>query len=144
VTICPECGGPDYEARFKEFIALEFDDPAPGAVHLLTVTAYVLRHSTRLSREGRLFEPRLLEDFIEHGADPAQVRRDHRADVDGGRRGFKFKGVDGPLLFTGIHWGCTLRDARQDPPKSYWEDVTLWARQKLLDSQQVILETHGS
>jgi hypothetical protein len=144
VTICPQSGGHDYEALFKEFLALELDDPAPRAVQLLPVASRVLRHSTRLSRVGWLFELRLLEASIEHGADPVQVRPNHRADVGGDRRGFMFKSIDGPPLFTGIHCGRTLPDARQDPPELCREDVPFWARQKLLDRQQVLLETHGS
>jgi hypothetical protein len=144
MTVCPECGGADCEARFHELLALEFGDPAYGAVHHLTVATYMLQHSARLSRDGWLFERQLLEEFVEHVAEPAQVRRAHHAEVDNGRRAFKFKSIDGRPLFTGIRWRRTVRDVHPESAEEYREDVRVWARQTLLDSQQVLLETHES
>ncbi|HET6847144.1 MAG TPA: DUF5946 family protein [Anaerolineales bacterium] len=144
MTICRECGGIDCEARFHECLALEFADPEYGVVHHLTVATYMLQHSARLSLEGWLFERQLLEDFILNGADPAQIRRAHRADVDNARRKFKFRSINGRPLFDNFAWPMTILDVRKEPPRAYREDITAWARKTLLASQDVLLEKHES
>ena len=63
---CPECGAPDNlcQTRFDEFLALEFSDMRYGAVHNLTVATFMLQHSSRMSKEGWLYERDLLREFI--------------------------------------------------------------------------------
>ena len=62
---CPECGAPagKCESRYHECLVKEFSEPGYGAVHHLTVSAYMLQHSSKLTREGWLFERDLLNDF---------------------------------------------------------------------------------
>ena len=63
---CPECGAPDSacEACFNECLVKEFEDAAYGVVHHLTVAAYMLQHSSKLTREGWLHERNLLREFL--------------------------------------------------------------------------------
>ena len=72
---CPECGAPDLlcKTRFDEFLVLEFTDTGYGAVHHLTVTAYMLQHSSQLTREGWLHERELLREFIIENKPPAFI-----------------------------------------------------------------------
>lgn len=74
---CPECGAEEAacESRFHECLALEFQNPAYGAVHHLTVTAYMLQHSSQLTREGWLHERELLRQFIIDDKPPAFIRK---------------------------------------------------------------------
>lgn len=55
---CSECGAADNlcKSRFDEFLALEFSDMGYGTVHNLTVAAYMIQHSSKLSLEGWLYE----------------------------------------------------------------------------------------
>ena len=72
---CPECGAADNlcQSRFDEFLVLEFTDPGYGAVHHLTVTAYMLQHSSKLTREGWLHERELLREFLVENKPPAFI-----------------------------------------------------------------------
>src|SRR5919108_6330760 len=72
---CPECGAPNSacETRFHEFLIKEFENPSYGAVHHLTVTAYMLQHSSKLSREGWLHERDLLREFLVEKKPPAFI-----------------------------------------------------------------------
>lgn len=72
---CPQCGALCLP-RFDEFLALEFSDPGYGAAHNLTVAAYMAQHSSRLTREGWLFERSLLREFVVEGKAPALGRQE--------------------------------------------------------------------
>jgi hypothetical protein len=73
---CPECGAPETlcQTRFDEFLALEFTDSGYGAVHHLTVTAYMLQHSSKLTREGWLHNE-VIAEFLVVNKPPAFIRR---------------------------------------------------------------------
>ena len=65
MTVCPECGAkstPEISCQtiFDECLIKEFTEPDFGAVHHLTVAAYMLQHSSKLSREGWLSMRQLL------------------------------------------------------------------------------------
>ena len=94
MTNCPECGAPDNACkdRFDEFLVLEFTDPGYGAVHHLTVAAYMLQHSSRLTPEGWLYERELLKEFLLENKPPALVGKQHKDAVDSGKRNFKITG----------------------------------------------------
>ena len=81
MTICPECGAPDCEARFNECLALEFSDATYGTVHHLTVAAYMVQHSSKLTREGWLHERNLLKEFLVESKPPAFIRKQNQASV---------------------------------------------------------------
>src|SRR5512146_3058910 len=95
-AMCTECGAPDdqCEQHFHVCLAKEFEDAAHGAVHHLTVSAFMLQHSSRLTREGWLYERELLRDFLVNSKPPSRIRQENRDRVDSGKRGFRIKSRD--------------------------------------------------
>jgi hypothetical protein len=130
---CPECGAADSlcQARFDEFLALEFSDMRYGAVHNLTVATYMLQHSSRLSREGWLYERDLLREFIVEKKSPSLIRQQIEDSVDSGKRTFKFKSKAGRPVINKSTWTKTILDVRIDNADVYCEDVIAWARSVL-------------
>lgn len=57
---------------FEEVLALEYSDPAYGAVHLLTVDAHVLQHSEDHGPRSNVFHLIRLCWLLEHGSDRRQ------------------------------------------------------------------------
>jgi len=90
---CPECDAAEAacESRFHECLGFEFEDPGYGAVHHLTVAAYLLQHSSKLSREGWLHERELLKEFLVENKPPAFIRQQNKDLVDSNKRTFKIK-----------------------------------------------------
>ena len=127
---CPECGAPETlcQTRFDEFLVLEFTDAGYGAVHHLTVTAYMLQHSSKLTREGWLHERELLREFLVENKPPAFIRKQNRDLVDSGKRTFKIKSRDGKPVINKTLWMKTILDVRTENAEIYWADVTAWAR----------------
>jgi len=136
---CPECGAADSlcKARFDECLALEFSDLRYGAVHNLTVCAYMLQHSSQLSREGWLYERDLLREFIVEGKSPSVIRQQVKDSVDSGKRAFKFKSKDGKPVIHKSAWTRTILDVRTDDPEMYCADVAAWARSVLDESEEI-------
>jgi hypothetical protein len=133
VTICPECGATANacEDRFNECLVLEFSDAAYGAVHHLTVAAYMIQHSSKLTPEGWLYERNLLKEFLVENKPPAFVRKQNRDAVDSGIRAFKIKSKDGQPVIDKVVWKRTILDIRMENAENYCEDVTMWARSVL-------------
>lgn len=136
---CPECGALDNacETRFHEFIVKEFEDPGYGAVHHLTVAAYMIQHSSKLTKEGWLFERNLLREFLIEKKPPAYIRKQNRDVVDSGKRDFKIKSKDGLPIITRTQWMKTVLDVRMENADIYCEDVNAWAQAVLDDAEQV-------
>jgi hypothetical protein len=134
---CPECGAADSlcKARFDEFLMLEFTDAGYSAVHHLTVTAYMLQHSSRLTREGWLHERKLLSEFLVENKPPAFIRRQNKDLVDSGKRAFKLKSRDGQRVIQKSAWTNTILDVRTENSETYCADVTAWARSVLEEIQ---------
>jgi len=132
---CPECGGPDCRSRFDEFLALEFTDAGYGAVHHLTVTAYMLQHSSQLTREGWLYERDLMREFIVEGKSPSVIRQQVKDSVDSGKRTFRFKSTDGQRILQKSTWTRTILDVRTEDAETYCADVTAWARSVLEEAE---------
>jgi hypothetical protein len=134
---CPECGAIDglCQTRFDEFLVLEFTDAGYGAVHHLTVTAYMIQHSSKLTREGWLHERELLREFLIANKPPAFIRKQNKDLVDSGKRKFKIKSRDGLPVINKTTWTKTILDVRVENAKVYCEDVTAWARSVLEDVQ---------
>ena len=132
---CPECGAPNNacEARFHECLAREFEDPAYGAAHHLTVTAYMLQHSSQLTREGWLHERELLREFLVDNKPPAFIRKQNKDLVDSGKRAFKIKSKDGAPVISKTAWKNTILDVRLENADDYCVDVTVWAKAVLED-----------
>jgi hypothetical protein len=136
---CPECGAPDSacEPRFNECLALEFSDAAYGVVHHLTVAAYMLQHSSKLTREGWIYERNLLKEFLVENKPPAFIRQQNKDLVDSGKRTFKIKSTDGMPVIGKTAWTKTILDIRMGNAEDYCEDVTAWARSVLEDVKKV-------
>ena len=131
--ICPECGAENCQARFDEFLVLEFTDAVYGAVHHLTVAAYMLQHSSKLTREGWLHMRWLLKEFLVENKSPAFIRKQNKDLVDSGKRKFKIASKDGRPVISKTTWTKTILDVQVDNAQVYCDDVTVWARSALKD-----------
>ncbi len=138
---CLECGAPETlcQTRFDEFLVLEFTDAGYGAVHHLTVTAYMLQHSSKLTREGWLHERELLREFLVENKPPAFIRKQNRDLVDSGKRTFKIKSRDGKPVINKTSWSKTILDVRTENAEVYCVDVNAWAKSVLEDAETIIL-----
>lgn len=138
---CPECGAADglCKSCFDEFLALEFSDMDYGAVHNLTVAAYMLQHSSKLSREGWLYERDLLREFIVEKKSPSLIRQQVKDSVDSGKRTFKFKSKDGKPVINKSTWTKTILDVRTENAEVYCADVSAWARATLEEAKELEL-----
>lgn len=139
-TPCPECGaapagGESCEERFHRCLALEYEDWAGyGAVHNLTVPAYMLQHPSRYSREGWLESRRLLVAFLA-GEPPAAVKKQNRARLDSGSRPWRMTRGERISPPAGATWSMTIADVRLDDPATYCADVVAWARAVAADTE---------
>lgn len=136
---CPECGAADNacEARFHEFIILEFEDPGYGAVHHLTVAAYMVQHSSNLTKEGWLFERGLLHEFLVEKKPPSFIRKQNKDVVDSGKRTFKIKAKDNQSKINLTQWTKTILDVRKENAEIYCQDVNAWVMAVLIDAESV-------
>ncbi len=138
---CPECGAPDHlcQTCFDEFLVLEFSDPGYGAVHNLTVATFMLQHSSRMSKEGWLYERELLREFVVENKSPDLIRQQTKASVDSGKRTFKFKSKDGKPVISKTVWRKTILDVRSENAEVYCEDITAWARSALEEAEKIAI-----
>ncbi len=138
---CPECGAPEIlcKPRFDEFLVLEFTDAGYGVVHHLTVAAYMLQHSSKLTREGWLHMRGLLREFLVENKPPAFIRRQNRDLVDSGKRKFKIASKDGLPVITKSTWTKTILDVRTGNAEVYCEDVTAWAKSVLEEAELIAI-----
>lgn len=136
---CPECGAPDNlcQIRFDELLVLEFTDPGYGAVHNLTVATYMLQHSSKMIREGWLYERDLLREFIVEKKSPSLIRQQVKDSVDSGKRKFRFKSKNGVPVIDKSTWEKTILDVRTENADVYCEDVTIWAKSALEEAEEI-------
>jgi hypothetical protein len=136
---CPECGAPDNlcQTRFDEFLVLEFTDAGYGAVHHLTVATYMVQHSSKLTREGWLFERDLLREFLIDNKPPAYIRKQNKDIVDSGKRKFKIKSRTGVPVIDKTTWSKTILDVRSENADVYYEDITAWATSVLEEAEKL-------
>jgi hypothetical protein len=134
---CLECGAADNlcQTRFDEFLVLEFTDAGYGAVHHLTVAAFMVQHSSRMTREGWLYERDLLKEFLIENKPPQLIRKQIKDTVDSGKRTFKFKSKTGVPVIDQTTWTKTILDVRAENAEIYREDIEVWARSVLEDVQ---------
>ena len=138
---CPECGAPDNlcQTRFDEFLFLEFTDPGYGEVHNLTVCTFMLQHSSRLSREGWMYERQLLREFVVEKKSPSLIRQQVSKSVDSGKRTFKFKSKGGVPVIQKSTWTKTILDVRAEDAEEYCEDINAWAKAVLEDAETIAM-----
>jgi hypothetical protein len=136
---CPGCGAPDSscKTRFDELLVLEFTDTGYGAVHHLTVTTYMLQHSSKLTKEGWIYERELLRYFLVENKSPEFIRKQNKDFVDSGKRNFKITSKDGLPKISRNTWTKTILDVRTENTEVYCEDVTAWAKSALKDVQEL-------
>ncbi len=136
---CPECGASDNwcQQRFDEFLVLEFTDPGYGAVHNLTVCTFMVQHSSRMSKEGWLYERDLLREFVVEKKSPDLIRQQIKNSVDSGKRTFQFKSKDGVPVINKTTWTRTILDVRVENPEVYCEDINAWARSVLEEVEEL-------
>ncbi len=136
---CSECGAPESlcQTRFDEFLVLEFTNAGYGTVHHLTVTAYMIQHSSKLTREGWLHERELLREFLVENKPPAFIRKQNRDLVDSGKRTFKIKSRDGKPVINKSSWTKTILDVRTESAEVYCADVSAWAMAVLEDAETI-------
>jgi len=136
---CPECGAPDRlcQARFDEFLILEFTDEDYGAVHHLTVATFMVQHSSRMTREGWLFELDLLRQFLVENKPPALIRKQIKDTVDSGKRTFKIKSKDGVPVINKSTWTKTILDVRAENAETYCQEIIAWARSVLKEAEKI-------
>lgn len=141
MTNCLECGAPDglCQTRFDEFLILEFTDAGYGAVHHLTVAAYMVQHSSKMTREGWLFERCLLREFLVEKKSPAYIRKQNKDVVDSGKRTFKIKSKTGVPVINKSTWTKTILDVRSENADVYCEDITAWARSVLEEAEAIAI-----
>jgi hypothetical protein len=136
---CPECGAQDgaCEARYHECLVKEFTDAGYGTVHHLTVAAYMLQHSSKLTLEGWRFERELLQEFIIGNKPPAEIRRRNKDRLDSGNRTWKIASDDGLPKIDRTEWTRTVLDVRMENAEVYRKDVTAWAKSVLEDAVEI-------
>ena len=136
---CPECGALDSscKTRFDELLVLEFTNSGFGAVHHLTVATYMLQHSSKLTKEGWIYEREILREFLVENKPPSFIRKQNKDLVDSGKRKFKITSKDGKRIINKTAWTKTILDVRAENAEIYCEDVTAWAR-SALDEARVI------
>jgi hypothetical protein len=134
---CPGCGaaGDLCKSRFDEFLVLEFTDADYGTVHHLTVAAYMLQHSSKLIRQGWIYERELLREFLVENKPPSFIRKQNKDLVDSGRRKFKITSRDGLPVIHKSTWTKTILYVRTENAEVYCADVTAWARSVLDEAQ---------
>jgi hypothetical protein len=139
VTTCPECGASETscKTRFDEFLALEFSDAGHGAVHHLTVAAYMLQHSSKLTHEGWLHMRELLREFLVENKLPAFIRTQNKDLVDSGKRKFKIKSRDSVPIINKTTWTKTILGVRTENAEVYCEDVIAWAKSALEEAEAI-------
>lgn len=133
--ICPECGAAwsaqdNCVERFGRFMGLEMTDPQYGAVHHLTVPAYMLQHPSQLSLRGWEEERNLLRQFLLEGVTPQQVRARGRQ-YDSGVRTWSLRKGPRLELPTGFRWTSTIMSVDESSPEQYSQDIQRWARHVL-------------
>jgi hypothetical protein len=136
---CPECGAPDNlcQTRFDEFLVLEFTDAGYGTVHHLTVAAFMVQHSSKMTREGWLFERDLLRKFLVENKAPEYIRKQNKDIVDSGKRTFKIKSKTGLPVINKSTWRKTILDVRAENAEVYREDINAWARSVLEEAEEL-------
>jgi len=136
---CPECGASETSCRtrFDEFLVQEFTDAGYGAVHHLTVAAYMFQHSSKLTREGWLHMRELLRQFLVENKSPAFIRKQNKDLVDSGKRRFKINSKDGLPVINKSTWTKTIMDVRAENTEDYCNDVNEWARSALDEAEAI-------
>ena len=128
--VCAYCGAAvpggaaGCQNLFHEILALEYADPAYGAVHLLTVDAYVLQHSEEHGPRSNAYHLIRLGWLLERGGDPGIGQSGPRSRaIAEGYRGFPYlepPANRGAVTVADVHGATT--------PEEHARRVWRWAR----------------
>jgi len=136
---CPQCGAENERAgqcrqRFEACLALEFENPAYGVVHHLTVPSYMLQHN-EYSREAWIEALKLLDQFVNQKTTPEAARQMMASKFEGRPRTWRFSRGEKLGEFSAIVWSCTIADVRLDDPAVYCADIHRWAASIVADAR---------
>lgn len=135
IQVCPECGaewkhGEICQDYFYQMLFWEAENPNNGVVHHLMVLCYHLQHPSLYSPEGLREAIQLLDDFLERGLTPEQVRKRNRNTLDSNTRTWKITGT--PTSFGTydhqIAWKMTAAHVIEGGMDTYCDSVRAWAR----------------
>jgi hypothetical protein len=99
----------------------------------------MLQHSSKLTREGWLYERELLREFLVENKSPTFVRKQNKDLVDSGKRKFKITSKDRVPVINKTTWTKTVLDVRMENAEVYCEDVTAWARSALEEAEAITI-----
>ena len=100
----------------------------------------MVQHSSRMSRQGWLYERDLLREFIVEKKSPSLIRQQVKDSVDSGKRKFTFKSKDGAPVINKSTWKKTILDVRAENAEVYCEDIHTWASSVLEEASDMDLE----
>lgn len=132
---CPECGaiwqeGQTCQDYFYQMLAWEHEKPENLTVHHLMVLGYHLQHPSLYSPEGLHYGIGMLDDFVERGLTPKQVRKQNRAAVDSSQRTWKIRGTPNAhgVYDRPVRWTMTEANVIENGIDTYCDSVRAWAR----------------
>ena len=135
MATCPECSATwsdegTCQEYFHQMLFWEAESPRLGEVHHLMVLSYYLQHPSLYSPDGLAEGRRLLVEFVERGATPAEVRRHNRGRLDSSQRKWKIKATpDSHGAYPRpVKWTMTAADVVAGGPEKYRDNVRGWAQ----------------
>jgi hypothetical protein len=134
---CPECGAKlndntTCEEMFNSLLALEFNDPAYGQVHMLTLACYMIQHG-RYSDEALAWIEEQLRANLEDGISSEQIRRHAARETSPGKRSWKVTRRPGAKPLPKVAWSMTIADiaGHYQDAAGYCGLIKQWARTTL-------------
>lgn len=120
---CRHCGVDQCEAKFHDCLARDYTDPDYGAVHHLTVSAYMLQHNAYADEMSGPMASFVLNHLDEPPSE--QTKRDIRGRTNGAqqvaRRG------PAPPICPPNGWSLTIADVDVETGDGYRATVRAWA-----------------
>lgn len=108
----------------------EWEFPSLGEVHHLMVLCFHLQHPQLYSPEGLVYARQLLNQFVEKGEMPADVRHRSWCHVNSDGRDWKITGT--PASYgkyeDPVAWSMTAVDVVAGGPENYCQSVRAWAQ----------------
>lgn len=140
---CPECGASlpvqtTCQDLFDAMLVKEFNDPAYGQVHMLTVACFMIQHNG-YSDEALVWIAQQLRANLEQGLPAEQIRRQAARGAQQQNRAWKVTRQPSARALPRIHWSMTIADvAGAADAATYCALVTAWARKTLEEMQPLI------
>jgi hypothetical protein len=132
---CPECGalwtgGLTCQDHFHQMLYWENEFPGHGEVHHLMVLSYHLQHPSLYSPDGLVYARQLLDDMLERGLSPVDIRRQRSAQVDSGARSWKVTARPGAhgSYEKPPKWTMTAADVIARGAEDYPQSVRDWIK----------------